>query len=69
MPTKKLNDGSLHLLRLTARGAGLDGWAPVSKVVWPLIAQLPDDLVEKRPSDDGGHARLTDRGDAIVVYT
>lgn len=65
----KLGDGPKHLLRLAMKEAGEDGWAKVSAGVWPLVADLPDDLVEKRPSNDGGHIRLTSGGEAVVYYT
>ena len=64
----KLDAGTLHLMRLTARDGDAEGWAKVSKVLWPIVAKLPDDLVELRPSDDGGHMRLTSDGKAIVRY-
>lgn len=66
----KLDSGTLHILKLTAKDADADGWAKVSKLLWPLVARLPDDLVEKRPSalDGGGHIRLTSDGEAIVRY-
>lgn len=65
----KLDSGTLRILRLTERGAAADGWAKVSQQVWPLVATLPDDLVEKRPSEDGGHIRLTEGGKLIVHYS
>lgn len=65
----KLDHGELHLLRLIEKGAAGDGWAPVSTVVWPLIAALPTDLVELLPSDNGGHARLTHDGEVVLLYS
>lgn len=65
----KLDAGQMHLLRLTMQGAAGDGWAPVSAVVWPLIAALPSDLVELLPSDNGGHARLTHDGEVVLRYS
>lgn len=65
----KLDHGSMHLLRLAMKGAAEDGWAKVSAVVWPLIEKLPDDLLEKRPSDDGGHVKLTDHGETVLFYS
>jgi hypothetical protein len=64
----KLDSGTIHLLRLTSKDADAEGWAKVSKILWPICCKLPDDLVEKRPSDDGGHIRLTSDGQAIVRY-
>lgn len=66
----KLDSGSLHLMRLAIKGTkDGDGWAKVSAVVWPSVVKLPDDLVEKRPSDEGGHVRLTVSGEAVVFYS
>jgi hypothetical protein len=64
-----LDSGSKHILRLAVKDADAEGWATVSKVVWPLLAKIPDELLEKRPSDDGGHVRLTDTGDAVLRYS
>jgi hypothetical protein len=66
-----LTSAAKHLLRLIRQGAsGEGGWAPVSRVVWPLVEVLPSDLVEREaPGEDGrGRARLTMRGDAVVDY-
>ena len=64
----KLDSGTIHLLRLTAKDADAEGWSKVSGLLWPICSKLPDDLIEKRPSDDGGHIRLTSYGKAIVRY-
>lgn len=70
LPTRKmeLNLGQKHILRLTKRDAGLDGWAKVSKQLFPHIQDLPKDLVELKETDDGGFIRLTERGHAVVDY-
>ena len=65
----KLDQGQRHLMDLANREANLDGWAKVSKVVWPLIEKIPTELLEKAPSDDGGLVRLTSTGAAILRYT
>lgn len=65
----KLNAGQMHLLRLTLRDGDAEGWAKVSKILWPLVLPLPDDLVEKRESDNGGHIRLTAGGKAVAAYS
>jgi hypothetical protein len=65
----KLNSGQLNLMRLTRRDGDGDGWARVSSVVWPAVGDLPDELVEKRPSDDGGHIRLTEAGRVVLRYS
>jgi hypothetical protein len=65
----KLDAGKKHLMRLAVRDAGLDGWAKVSSVVWPAVASIPDELMEKRPNDNGGHVRLTQTGVAVLEYS
>ncbi len=65
----KLEPAQIHMMRLADKEAGSDGFAKVSKLVWPLAVALPDDLVEKRPSDDGGHIRLTDGGKTVLLYS
>lgn len=47
------------------------GWRRVSKMVWPLVARaaLPDELIEVRPEGDAGMVRLTERGEAVALYT
>jgi hypothetical protein len=66
----KLNAGQLRLLVLTAKGAsGPDGWTSVSEVVWPVIAALPADLVEREKLEVGGRARLTDAGKVLLAYS
>lgn len=65
----KLTSGQTHMLRLAMKGAKEDGWAPVSKVVWPLLADIPTDLLEREQAEDGGgRARLTDTGAAVLLY-
>ncbi len=68
----KLDAGQQHFLRLARMGmaSGADGWAKVSKVVWPLMATMPEDLLEREPFEDGsGRCRLTDRGEAVLDYS
>ena len=64
----KLDTNQLHLLQLAARDSDAEGWMPVSKMLWPVIQFLPDDLVEKRAAEAGGHIRLTAAGDAVLRY-
>jgi hypothetical protein len=66
---KKLDSGQIHFLRLIAREQqNPDGWAPVSKVVYPLVREtMPTELVEHHPTEDGrGRARLTDAGQNLL---
>lgn len=72
MPAQAVDPGTArqqrHLLRLIQRDAGPDGWATVSAAVWPLLAILPDDLVELEPGAPGGRVRLTADGAAVVRH-
>lgn len=69
---KPLTTGEKHLLRLTAEGMikTSDGWAIVPRTVWPLMANLPAELIELQSCEGiGGFARLTDAGHAVVRYS
>lgn len=65
---KHIDNGQLHLLKLASQEQDAEGWAKVSEILWPIVSKLPDDLVEKRAGEDGGHIRLTEGGQAIVRY-
>ena len=64
----KLDDGQKNLLRLVVRGADAEGWAPVSKPVFPLVERIPAALVElERVGEEGrGRVRLTQEGEKVV---
>ena len=64
----KLDGGQKHLLRLVVRGADAEGWAPVSKPVFPLVERIPAALVElERVGEEGrGRVRLTQEGEKVV---
>lgn len=64
----KLDAGQKHLLRLVVEGADAEGWAPVSKPVFPLVEKLPRELVElEQVGDEGrGRARLTEEGAGLM---
>lgn len=64
----ELTAGDKHLLRLIRREKDADGWAKVSKMLWPIILALPTQLVETRASDDGGFIRLTDAGSTVLDW-
>lgn len=66
--TTKLDAGQKHLLRLVAKEQeSPDGWAKVSKAVYPLMAKMPGELVElHQVSDGGGRARLTPAGQEVI---
>lgn len=64
----KLDLGQTHLLRLADKGADAEGWAKVSEALWPLLAGVPDELLER--SDDGTakRVRLTEAGRIVLEY-
>lgn len=64
----KLSHGEEHLLRLIQKEEDVDGWAKVSKQVWPLVEKLPSQLCELRATEDGGFARLTHDGITILNW-
>lgn len=67
--TSQLDAGQKHLLRLINRGKKEDGWTSVSAVVFPLLLDLPEDLVEKEKFDiGGGRIRLTEKGNVVLPY-
>jgi len=58
---------TFHLLQRSPRDG--DGWAVVSKVVWPLLNNMPDELIEKEIGGDSyGRVRLTETGLKVVSY-
>lgn len=64
---RKLTAGELHLLKLIRRDADVDGWAPISAAVYPLVHPLPRRLIECLPFADGtGSARLTEEGRGVL---
>lgn len=67
--TQKLDAGQKNILRLTAKGADQNGWAPVSKQVFPIVEALPRELVEieKGVGTSFGRVRLTALGTIIVT--
>jgi hypothetical protein len=65
-----LTPKQVNVIRLIHRSKiGDNGWYSVSRVVWPLVdGALPDDLVELRPTGNGGFIRFTMRGQAVADY-
>jgi hypothetical protein len=70
---RKLNAGEKHVLALIRKGAGADGWAPVSRAVKPLFTDknspgggMPEALCEFEPVGEGGRARLTTLGNNLL---
>jgi hypothetical protein len=68
--TVNLDTTAVSLLRLTRKGMNEnDGWAKVSKIVWPVIDAMPCDLIERQRHEDGsGLARLTARAEVLLDY-
>lgn len=64
----KLTAGQKHLLKMIARDANSEGWTTCSKLVFPLLADIPQALVETElvGSDGKGRARLTQEGLNII---
>lgn len=65
-----ISAGEASLLKLVRKGMDKHGgWATVSPIVWPAIASLPDELVERRQYEDGGgKCSLTVRGALLLEY-
>lgn len=65
----KLTDTHKHFLRLIVKDADVDGWASVSKAVFPLVEQMPSALVElEMVGDEGrGRVRLTEEGESVIT--
>lgn len=56
-----------HFMRLARQDADPEGWAKVSEAIWPFVAKVPDDLMEKDAA--GLRVRLTGTGEAVLLYT
>lgn len=64
----KLDAGQKHLMVLLDRDKKLDGWTPVSPVVYPFVANLPQDFRELQVLDDQTcRGRLTATGQQILM--
>lgn len=56
-----------HIMRLIKRDCDLDGWATVSKVLYPMLKKnMPERLIEFDDSD-GLRAKLTDEGENVLA--
>jgi hypothetical protein len=63
----KLSCWQKHVLGLIAKDKNLEtGWTKVSKTVYPLVQQIPHNLVEFQDLDDSKWARLTTRGKSVL---
>lgn len=67
-PTRELNVGERHLLRLIARAPKDDDWASVSAPLMPLMRTMPDALVvlEDVGMEGRGRVKLTPLGRSVV---
>ena len=66
----KIDPSHRHLMFLMARDADQDGWTKVSAAVAGLVEQIPGDLIEFQPLENGGgNARLTEQGKTVLNYT
>ena len=64
----KLDHKEKHLMRLILEGVGGNGWTPVSDAVWPLVKDLPFELVETMKNEKGKFAKLTHDGNVILNW-
>lgn len=65
-----LTPSQKHLLNLTRNGKAEDGWTPISATVFPVMKDLPADLITVEASIiGGGRAILTKRGEAILDWS
>ena len=53
------------IMRSPDRG---DGWRSVSGACWPLLEDMPGELIELEPSEVGGRARMTEAGRTVLLY-
>lgn len=65
-----LTEDQRDMLRLYMRSPrDPEGWANVSKGVWPLQECLPERLVERERRENGsGRIRLTAEGQTVVEF-
>ena len=65
----QLEKGEIHMLKLTKKAnKDANGWAKVSKAVWPSVRTLPSQLVELQETNDGGFIRLTREGETVLDF-
>ncbi len=56
-------------MRLIQMGKKEDGWSKASETVFPLLVELPRELVETEAIGFAGHAKLTAAGETILDWT
>lgn len=64
----KLSDNSIAILRLIERSNSDEhGWCTVSNMVFPLLSNIPSELIETK-EDDRKFVRLTEQGKIVLKY-
>lgn len=59
----------MHFMRLCEKGRKEDGWTDVSEVVWPLISEVPNDLMDREKLETGGRCKLTEEGEILLRWS
>lgn len=63
----KLEAEHKHILRLIDKGTKPDGWASVSKKLYPILAKnMSIELAEFKMIGEDGRVRLTEEGREVV---
>lgn len=63
----KLTAGQKHILALISRDRNVEtGWTACSKILYPLVVQIPHGLVQGQELDEVFYVKLTPRGEAII---
>lgn len=64
----KLSRYQKRILLLLYKEENTEGWAKVSKAVFPVINEIPKELIEAEvlSIDGSGRARLTDAGRRVI---
>lgn len=64
----ELSMNQKHVLRLIRKDGDEAGWAPVSKMVMPIVKDVPHRLIEVEDNGNGGRARLTAEGNTVLDF-
>lgn len=64
-----LTSSQKHLMRFIYRDMDKTGWTKASPIVWPLLKNLPLELVELRLEADFGYAKLTHEGETVLIWS
>lgn len=65
-----LEDKQIQTMKLINRSPDRgEGWRSVTKVCWPLLKNVPTELIEREQAEDGsGRVRFTEKGQVIVEF-